>query len=555
MAAGWKSLLEEEGRAKRARREKEVGTQTQSVAFEAKWASESEDSSGDESPKKCVSGSAETTRRDEESSGLHLRPHASKKEIARVDRQANRVSELLGMAVSKGTAEGYEAVLKSVIPMVEKENGRQVLPMATWGDFVAVFCELDRFWPTVEGKNGRRVVRWNSVKKLYAAVKFWHTVRGKQSILDHWDDRMKRLWQGLERDSSHIVSEKLPLGVDSVRMMLQRGAEVGKSVFDKSSEGRIVDKKELLKIRNAAAVAVAFFGTRRQAEVAALRLGNCTRDQGSGRWNIWVESQKNDQMGIGQMCVIPRMEVWGEACPTEVIQLWFRVRQGPLMRMDRLGRLSDRAVSRIPGQSPKDILFPSLSGKFWGLEASAQALTNAVRRETGLEVTPSARKGGAQFYLAHGMGERATQVQAGWKTPKSLQQVYGKTLGAELRTAVSTAAEQAGRVWETRNWVTKMLGTSFYDSAGQVDELGSKQVSDLLKEMKRAEPLISREFLGEEKGPFLEKLKEMVKACGVKGDDRKMCARVYQIASQGESTDPMSREEAARAAALERAAA
>merc|ERR1711888_516853 len=138
--------------------------------------------------------------------GLSLRPQASKKEKARVDRQANRVSGLLGMAVSKGTAEGYESVLKSVIPMVEKENGSKVLPMLTWDDFVAVFCELDRFWPTVEGKNGRQVVRWNAVKKLYAAVKFWRTVRGKQSVLDHWDGRMKRVWQGLERDSSHVVS-------------------------------------------------------------------------------------------------------------------------------------------------------------------------------------------------------------------------------------------------------------------------------------------------------------------------------------------------------------
>ena len=120
--------------------------------------------------------------------------------------------------------------------------------------------------------------------------------------------------------------------------------------------------------------------------------------------------------------------------------MWYRVRQGPLVRMDREKRLSDRAVSRVPGQSPRDVLFPAVSGKFWGLEVSAQALTNALRREAGGKVAPSARKGGTQFYLAHGMGARATQVQAGWKSPRSLEQVYGKVVGSELQAAVSQAA-------------------------------------------------------------------------------------------------------------------
>ena len=160
VAAGWRALLEEEERTKRVRREKDVGAQTQSMAFEAKWASDSEGSGCDEPPAELVKGGAEPAEGKPLMAGLSLRPQASKREKARVERQADRVSELLGMAVSKGTAEGYEAVLKSVIPMVEKENGRKVLPVTKWDDFVAVFCELHRLWPTAEGENARQVVRW-----------------------------------------------------------------------------------------------------------------------------------------------------------------------------------------------------------------------------------------------------------------------------------------------------------------------------------------------------------------------------------------------------------
>ena len=484
-----------------------------------------------------------------------MRPGATKKERARVERQAGRVSELMGMAVSKGTSQGYEAVLKSVIPAVEKENGRTVLPMRRWDDFVAVFCELHRFWPTVEGKNGKPVVRWSAVKRLYAAVKFWHTVRGEHSILDRWDDRMKRVWHGLERDASHAVSDKVPLGVDSVKSILEQGALVGKQAFDNCPEGKVLSKGELLKLRTAAAVAIAFFGTRRQAEVASLRLGNCTWDPVSKGWNVWVESQKNDQCGVGQTCVVPSMPLWGDACPAEVIRMWYRVRQGPLVRMDREKRLSDRAVSRVPGQSPRDVLFPAVSGKFWGLEVSAQALTNALRREAGGKVAPSARKGGTQFYLAHGMGARATQVQAGWKSPRSLEQVYGKVVGSELQAAVSQAAGQAGQVWEARNCVKDILNLSFNEGSSASVVPDRETVTGVLGRLKTAEPLLSRMFVGARAEEFLGQLKRLVKFWNVKGEERNLCGRVYRVVEEGKPSVSMSRDAAGRAAAVERAAA
>ena len=366
---------------------------------------------------------------------------------------------------------------------------------------------------------------------------------------------MRRVWQGLERDASHLVSEKTPLGVDSVLEILKQGARVGKATFPEGAEEKMVGKADLLKIRTAAAVAVAFFGTRRQAEVASLRLGNCTRDSSTGGWNVWVESQKNDQAGLGQMCLIPPMGAWGEACPCEVINWWFRVRQGPLIKMDRENRLMDRAVSRVPGESPRDILFPAVSGKYWGLEVSAQALTNALRRAVGGKETPSARKGGTQFYLVHGMGERATQQQAGWKKPRSLEQVYGKVGGSELQTAVQSAADKAGQVWEARAFVKEVVELQFDNPRVVSNKQWGTTKSRVLKQMARVELVLSKSLVGVQGPRFVANVRDMVAAWGLKGEDKKLCARVEALVSKGESRELVSRDTAARAAAVERAAA
>ena len=137
------------------------------------------------------------------------------------------------------------------------------------------------------------------------------------------------------------------------------------------------------------------------------------------------------------------------------------------------------------------------------MEVSAQALTNALRREAGGQAAPSARKGGAQFYLAHGMGERATQVQAGWKSPRSLEQVYGKVVGSELQAAVSQAADQAGKAREARDCVKEILCLRFDEEGSGSVIPGHQTVTSALGQLKKAEPLLSRVFVGAQAEDFL----------------------------------------------------
>ena len=185
---------------------------------------------------------------------------------------------------------------------------------------------------------------------------------------------------------------------------------------------------------------------------------------------------------------------------------------------------------------------------------SAQALTNALRREAGGK-TPSARKGGAQFYLVHGMGERAVQQQAGWKSPRSLEQVYGKVGGSELQAAVKSAAERAGQVREARAFVAEAVDLKF-DDPGVLDDKKFKVLNGrLLKSMARVEHVLSASLVGGHGPKLLENVRAMVSVWGLKGGERKLCSRVLDLVSRCVTREGASRDTAARAAAAERAAA
>ena len=157
--------------------------------------------------------------------------------------------------------------------------------------------------------------------------------------------------------------------------------------------------------------------------------------------------------------------------------------------------------------------------------------------------------------MAHGMGERATQQQAGWEKPRSLEQVYGKVGGSELQAAVKAAAEKAGQVWEARDFVTE-VGELQFDNPGLA--LGKKWGTTklrLMKTMARAEHVLSKSLVGIQGPRFVTNVRAMISAWGLKGEEKKLCARVEALVSKGESREAVSRDTAARAAAAERAAA
>ena len=67
-------------------------------------------------------------------------------------------------------------------------------------------------------------------------------------------------------------------------------------------------------------VVVAFFGVRHGAEVVGFQLDDISEAQ-SGALQLRVRCQKNDPIGIGQLCFIPEVTHLGKASPANLLRM------------------------------------------------------------------------------------------------------------------------------------------------------------------------------------------------------------------------------------------
>ena len=146
-------------------------------------------------------------------------------------------------------------------------------------------------------------------------------------------------------------------------------------------------------------VAVAFFGVRRGAEVINFKMNNIVDTTGTGI-QLKVTCQKNDQNGLGQMCLIPRVKAMEAWSPDLVLQRWLDARQ-----------------VLVRSASPDDFVFITTTGTNKGGQVSTDSLRKHVVAAFGHSVaTHSLRKGGATCYDRQGAMEEATKQQGGWRT-------------------------------------------------------------------------------------------------------------------------------------------
>ena len=106
-------------------------------------------------------------------------------------------------------------------------------------------------------------------------------------------------WRGLEKDCVQSGSGKEPVPYDLLVDYLMR--------LNETTDSPIV-------VRNAAMVVVGFFGVRRGAEVAQFLVTDVLESSDSVV-QLRARCQKNDQVGLGHICIIPAINAMGACSP------------------------------------------------------------------------------------------------------------------------------------------------------------------------------------------------------------------------------------------------
>ena len=166
--------------------------------------------------------------------------------------------------------------------------------------------------------------------------------------------------------------------------------------------------------RNAAMVSVGFFGVRRGAEVVAFKMTDITEADKLGV-RLVVRCQKNDKLGLGQLCLIPHVAALQKCSPLHIFNTWLQHR------------------SSFCSSPSEGYTFVNVTGQNRGGPVSTDSLRKHVTASFGNSTaTHSLRKGGATFYARQGAAEDATRQQGGWRTTEIMRAVYTKLTRKEV---------------------------------------------------------------------------------------------------------------------------
>ena len=150
------------------------------------------------------------------------------------------------------------------------------------------------------------VCSWPSIFVNRAAIGAWHSAAGVPGwVTEDSSDVARRFWKGFRKLADHrAVRTKAPLSQDAL--------------------GRYIDARlaapPLVGTRDAAIAATAFYGVRRISEVLGLSRSAVTFEEDHA--TAFVARQKNDQLGRGIRCWVPRMPQLGHRCPLRLLRGW-----------------------------------------------------------------------------------------------------------------------------------------------------------------------------------------------------------------------------------------
>ena len=178
-------------------------------------------------------------------------------------------------------------------------------------------------------------------------------------------------------------------------------------------------------LRDAAAAAVCFYCVRRSAEMLALTR-DCVSEKGEC-FELHIKRQKNDPLGTGMRCWLPRVEALGLCCPFSLLQRWLT------LHADTWGHESCTPLFFVTNvNAPRPLSYDS-----W-----RRSLAN-VFRETAVG-THSLRKGGAHWLKVQcQVPDDIIQVQGGWASKETMCAIYARFTCDEQQSMLLTAVRSA----------------------------------------------------------------------------------------------------------------
>ena len=191
------------------------------------------------------------------------------------------------------TINTYESLVNQEVVPAQLALDSVLLPLNSEDRFLALFGWMYKNNPEV---------KWGRVRALKAALVNYHTQHALSSILASWTPKMAALWKGLSRLASHEVSGKDPIDFPEVIKFLRESSSNHSATM----------------LRNRAIVVVCFFGVRRSAEARGFKMADVDSSDPRGI-RLKVRCQKNDQEGLGMVCIIPEIQVLGNNSPKRIL--------------------------------------------------------------------------------------------------------------------------------------------------------------------------------------------------------------------------------------------
>tara|TARA_B100000780_G_C21093677_1_gene440898 strand:+ start:153 stop:1682 length:1530 start_codon:yes stop_codon:yes gene_type:complete len=326
------------------------------------------------------------------------------------------INECLAKQNTPATIANYESIMNIEVGNAEKSLDTTLLPLDSEVRFLSLFGFMRFNNPNL---------KWSRVRALKSALMKYHTRNKLNSVLDVWTPQMSAMWAGLSRMASHEQNGKDP--IDFAALM----SYLGDSEADPNPATQ----------RFRAMAVVGFFGVRRCAEILQFRRRDATWVI-NGDIHLYVRCQKNDQAGIGMVCVIPSIPALGSNSPALILDKWMQIRE-----------------DFMKTKNPDEPLFLTITGtkKTIGNRVSADSFRKAVTNKfSGNTATHSLRKGGARFYAKAQAPEQATRDQGGWRTSETMKEIYTALTKDEVHSAIHEAANTAGNFYVLKELAQKM---------------------------------------------------------------------------------------------------
>ena len=293
---------------------------------------------------------------------------------------AANIHACLDAAWEDSTRTRYDAALRGMVSSLESSTQVALLPCDTDDKLMLLFSGLLRR-------------PWGTVSTTKAAVRAWHVERDILCSFEAaWTTRAWHFWRGLKKLADHSLRRaKRPLSLAEVtgvqRCRLAQGSVAG--------------------LRDAAMIALAFFGIRRFAELQALLLADVVVEESAVQ--IRIRKQKNDPFGEGLLIWVPELPPLGPFCPAKLLRAWRQQR------------------AEVHGQAGG--VFFCVTGAVEPRPVSADTFRRMLSRhlKDAQVGSHSLRKGGAQWWKhSASLPEELVQGQGGWSSIDVMRNFYTK---------------------------------------------------------------------------------------------------------------------------------